>query len=77
MPTRIVKYAPCGQCGESVPRDDMLGITVLLFRTPDDRTKIPIRLCPECFEAASARFESQRWDNSSMIEVEEQLLAHA
>lgn len=71
---RKVMYAPCGDCGDLVRRDNMHSMNVKFF-TPDDRmVKVSIRLCEQCREAWARDLGEMKWSNESMEARDEPVL---
>jgi hypothetical protein len=65
--TRTVKYAPCGDCGEVIPRDDMHSMNVKVYDPEDTReVRIPVRLCGDCRTHWMGELRDMQWDNSQM-----------
>ena len=72
--TMIVNYAPCGDCGEVIPRDDMHSMNVKFYDPEDSRqVRVPIRLCRECRDHWLEEVRPMRWSNSKMVEREVQM----
>ena len=72
--TRKVKYAPCGDCGEVVRRDDMHSMNIKMY-TPEDEqeVRIPVRLCGSCASENLAELRDMEWSNDSMETRDEEV----
>ncbi len=67
--TRIERIAPCRKCGETFPRDNLLGINVSGFGpSSPDPEKVRIRICETCYGTLMDELRSIQWDNSLMRE---------
>ena len=68
--THMVRYAPCGDCGEVIPRDAMYSINVKCYDPSDRETKLRLRFCKACRDEFFGDLDGCEWDDSQMIEKE-------
>jgi hypothetical protein len=70
------RYGFCTGHGGWVPRDEMLGIHVHVYKTRDERDVVRFRFCPDCFAEVVNRMQDMAWDGVIATEKDLEPDAH-